>query len=231
MKVTAILTAAGKGARFSGKNATSGSLPKQFLNLRGKPVILYPLLAFQKSNLIDEILVSADKVYFDLIHNIALKSGIKKLTMLVEGGKTRFHSVKNAFNQINCKANDLILIHDAVRPNISSEMIKHIIKESIKSGEVIPAVRISETVKLVKNRIVTGTVDRKNLWTVQTPQVFRYKILKKAYERAGSKIDFTDEAALVENAGLKVKITEGARNNIKITTPDEIMMLKKIMMI
>jgi 2-C-methyl-D-erythritol 4-phosphate cytidylyltransferase len=226
MKTFAIITAAGSGSRFlTGKK----SIPKQYVRLNGKPVILYSLQAFQKIKLIDEILVSANRRYFDLIHSLAVKNKITKLTTLVEGGKTRFMSVKNAFLQTRGKPGDLVLIHDAARPNINKKLIEMLLTNALKYGEVIPGVKISETVKKESKGIIKGTVDRSNLWTVQTPQVFRYKILKKSYRKAGRKIDFTDEAALVENAGYRVRIIEGEKDNIKITSRDEIIMLKKIM--
>ncbi len=236
MKVTAILTAAGSGSRFfrsarlwNGQAASKKQLPKQFLKLKGKPVILYSLRAFQKCRLINEIFVTAENSYFDLIHKIAFKNRITKLTTLVEGGKTRYDSVRNAFKQIEGKPDDLILIHDAARPNINVKAIGKLVNTAVKYGEVIPGTKISETVKKEKKSTVTETIDRSNLWTVQTPQVFRYKILKKAYERAGRKNNFTDEASLVENAGFKVRIIEGSRDNIKITAPEDIKLLKKLM--
>jgi len=229
MKATAILTAAGSGSRFYRTASSNKQLPKQFLKLKGKPVILYSLLAFQKSALVQEILVSADSVYFDLIHRIAFKNKITKLTMLVEGGKSRFESVRNAFRQIQGKPNNLVLIHDAARPNINVKTIGKLVNSAVKYDEVIPGVRISETVKRERKGVITETIDRSNLWTVQTPQVFRYKVLKKAYGKAGRKNNFTDEAALVENAGFKVRIIEGSRDNIKITAPEDLKLLKKLM--
>jgi len=226
MKTFAIITAAGSGSRFSsGKK----SIPKQYAKLNGKPVILYSLQAFQKNRLIDEILVSASRRHFDFIHSLAVRYKITKLTALVEGGKTRFVSVKNAFLQVSGKPGDLVLIHDAARPNIKKKLIAILLTNALKYGEVIPGTKISETVKKESKGIIKRTVDRNNLWTVQTPQVFRFKILKKSYEKAGRKIDFTDEAALVENAGYSVRIIEGEKDNIKITTLDEINLLKKIM--
>jgi 2-C-methyl-D-erythritol 4-phosphate cytidylyltransferase len=226
-KVYAILTAAGVGERF--KKLSKDSNPKQFLNLLGKPVILHSLLALEKSKLIDEIIISSNKKYFDMLHSLAQKYKIKKLSQLTEGGKTRFESVKNAFKQINGAKDDLVLIHDAVRPNISTVLVDKIIANAKKHGEVIIGTRVIETVKRDKNSYVKKTIDRSNLWTVQTPQVFRYKILKNAYKKARRKKDFTDESSLVENAGYRVMISEGSTDNIKITSPRDITLLKKLM--
>jgi len=225
-KVTVIVTAAGSGSRFaSGK----GSMPKQFLKLNGMPVILYSLLAFQRSAAVTEIIISADKKYFALLHELAVKNKISKLTSLVEGGKTRFESVKNAFLQVNSAPNDLVLIHDAARPNISAKMVNNLVKEGAKHGEVIPACPVSETIKLAKGNIVSRTVDRSSLWLVQTPQAFRYRILESSYKKAGRRKTFTDESSLVESCGFKVRVLESSKENIKITTKEDITLLKKLM--
>jgi 2-C-methyl-D-erythritol 4-phosphate cytidylyltransferase len=234
MKVFAIITAAGSGSRFStakvsGKHKSITLPPKQFVSLKGKPVILYSLLAFQKSRLIDEIYVPSIPKYFDFIHNLSVKNRISKLTALVEGGKTRFESVRNAFFQIDGKPNDLVIIHDAARPNIDIKMIKTLINTAQKYGEVIPGIKINETVKKQKKGVITGTIDRNNLWLIQTPQAFRYKILKKAYEKAGRRNNFTDESSVVENSGFKVRIIEGNKYNTKITCPEDLKVLKKLL--
>jgi 2-C-methyl-D-erythritol 4-phosphate cytidylyltransferase len=229
MKVSVIITAAGKGSRFSGSHSSRKELPKQFTKLKGKPVILYSLNAFQKTRLVDEIFVSSNPEYFDFIHSLAVKHKISKLTTLVEGGKTRFESIRNTFMQIEGKPNDIVLIHDAVRPNIERSFVESLIKYAGKFGSAVPGLSISETVKKEKNGFVVETINRSNLWTIQTPQAFKYKVLKKAYRKAGRKKDFTDEAALVENAGFKVRIVDGHRGNVKITTSEDIKFLKKIM--
>lgn len=221
-----IVTSGGKGLRF--KKGKTGK-PKQYLMLKGKPVILHSLKVFQKIPEVKGIYISADSEYFSFLHTLSSKHKITKLKALVEGGKTRFESVRNAFNQVNCRLNDTILIHDAARPNISAVDIKSLLKDVRKYSEVIPAVKISDTVKKTDGKLITETIPRDNLWLVQTPQAFRYDVLSRAYIVAGSEASFTDEAALVESAGFKVYISEGNRNNIKITTEEDIKLLKKIM--
>lgn len=224
-KVIAVITAGGTGTRFA-KNMKAGK-PKQFINLLGKPVIIYSMLAFQKCKQVEDIIISAESDYFDYIHTLASKYRITKLKGLVEGGKTRFDSVKNAFKSIEGSAeNDIVLIHDAARPNISPLLVSRLIEEN---SEVITGCRITETVKRDKKGYVTETVNRENLWSVQTPQAFRYGVLGKSYVKCGKRNDFTDEASMVEFAGYKVRILENSRENIKITTPDDLMFLKKIM--
>lgn len=227
-KIFAIITAAGSGSRFNKFSGTK--LPKQFLNLSGKPVILYSLIAFQKCRNVDEIIISAKREYFDLIYKLAFKNKITKLTRLAEGGKTRFESVKNAFMQIEVSGgNDLVIIHDAARPNINSKLVDSVLIQAYKYGEVIVGTKVSETVKRDKKGYVNQTVDRENLWTVQTPQVFRHKVLERAYKKCRRINDFTDESSLVEYVGYRVKIIEGPTDNIKITSPQDLTLLKKLL--
>lgn len=225
-KVTVILTAAGSGRRFA--KGGKKSKPKQFQFLAGKPVILHSMLVLQKCRDIDEIIISADKNYFELIHSLAVRNRITKLQALVEGGKTRFESVRNAFNQIQGSKKDIVLIHDAARPNINCSFVTSIVAAVKKAGNVIPACGVSETIKRAKGGVVKETLKRVDLWLVQTPQAFMHADLETSYRKAGRKKDFTDEASLVESAGYKVNIIPGLRNNIKITTPEDLLLLKKI---
>jgi 2-C-methyl-D-erythritol 4-phosphate cytidylyltransferase len=229
MRVHAILTAAGSGSRYNRHTLHKNNVPKQFLKLNGKAVLLYSLITLQKSKLIDEIIVTSDSKYFGLIHALAVKNHISKLSALVEGGKTRFISVRNAFKQIIADKNDLIIIHDAVRPALNNKMINEIINEAIKYGEVIYGIRVSDTIKLVNKNIIKVTLNRDNLRAIQTPQVFRYKTLVNSYNRSLKKNDHTDESSIVESAGYRVRILEGSPKNIKITTPDDFKLLKQIL--
>src|SRR4030095_14192016 len=104
-----------------------------------------------------------------------------------------------------------------------------LIREAFSSREVIPGVKVAETLKRSKKGYISGSVGRDDLWAIQTPQIFRYKVLKEAYKKCGRKKDFTDESSLAEYAGYKVTIKEGSAYNIKITTPDEMRILKKLM--
>jgi 2-C-methyl-D-erythritol 4-phosphate cytidylyltransferase len=224
----AILTAAGRGERFK-KSTLRKSIPKQFLKLNQKPVIYYSLIALEKCKFIDEIFVTCSNEYIDLIDEIAFKNNISKLTMFIEGGKTRFESVKNAFNQISANDNDFVLIHDAVRPNITASLIDELF-DNIGSNDdgIVTGNKITDTVKRVKNDYINETIDRTELWTVQTPQVFKYSVLKASYKKPGRKKDFTDESAMVEAAGYKVRMYEGLRENIKITVPKDIELINKL---
>ena len=137
--------------------------------------------------------------------------------------------MRNAFEQVNCDVDDIILIHDAARPNVTKEDIGSLIRASQKYGEVILGVRVSDTVKRTSGNLIKETVDRNDLWLVQTPQAFRYDVLSRSYIIAGSKTDFTDEASLAEFAGYEVRVIEGSRFNSKITSVEDMKALKKIM--
>ena len=190
---------------------------------------MYSLLKFQKIKEVKSIIVSVESKYFNYIHSLADKYKIKKLKTLVEGGSTRFDSVRNAFNELNCQPDDIVMIHDAARPNISSGDLKMLRDISFKEGEVILGSKVSETVKRTIKDIVSETISREDMWLIQTPQAFRYNILSKAYILAGKKKDFTDESSLVEYAGFNVRVSEGSRSNIKITTSEDLKTLKKLM--
>ena len=149
--------------------------------------------------------------------------------MIVEGGKTRFDSVKNAFSQIQAGDNDLVLIHDAARPNINSQMISSIIKFSLINGNTIFGSKVTDTIKKEKHRKVFKTIERNYLWAVQTPQVFKFNDLKKAYLKNKKGNIHTDESSMLESAGFKVNLFEGPKTNFKITTRDDLKFLEKIM--
>lgn len=227
MSVYAIITAGGSGKRFNKLSRTK--TPKQFIELNGMPVIVHSLLTCQKSWLIDSILISSDKAHFEKLHSLAVKYNISKLTHLVEGGKTRFISVKNAFNAIGGKGKDIVLIHDAVRPNIDALFIKNLVAKTHLFKCVIPALPVSETLKKSIKGFIEQTVDRRNLHTIQTPQCFYYSILTNAYRKFPHDLGFTDESGMVEKAGYKVKIVPGKAGNVKITVPEDLAFLKKIM--
>lgn len=223
-KVYAILAAGGSGRRFSTRKHV---LPKQFLKLHNKPIILYSLVVLQKCEEVNYIIVCADKKYFSMINKFASDNKITKFEGLAEGGKTRFESVKNAFRKINGNKNDFVLIHDAVRPFITVPEVTKIILEAKKEDAVTFGVKVNETVKKAANDFISRSVKRDNLWLIQTPQVFRYDVLLSAYKRNRKKY-YTDESSLIESEGYKVKLLEGSKENIKITTKEDFKLAKRI---
>jgi 2-C-methyl-D-erythritol 4-phosphate cytidylyltransferase len=218
-----IIPASGSGIRFT------SNTPKQFIKIEGKELIAHTLERFNAVQKVDSIIISTQKKFFDKIIKIVFEKNIVKVTKIVEGGERRMDSVYNALMNLNCKKNDFIIIHDAVRPYVSKNLIERLIKETKKSNSVIPGMLISDTVKRTdKKLIVKNTIPRENLYRVQTPQVFRYDILVKSFEKAYRENYMgTDEAAIVENAGYKIKLIEGETENIKITVKEDLKSLKK----
>lgn len=213
MKVKVIIPASGSGERFGGK------IPKQFLKLGGKEILISCLEKFNGIKIIDEIIIATKPEYFLKITELIQRYKLKKVTKITEGGERRQDSVYNALVSLECGKNDIILIHDAVRPFIGKKKILEIIKSATVHKCVIPGLPVSETVKRTdRNNNVTDTIDRSRLWTIQTPQAFRYDILKRSFEKANEEsFTGTDESAIVENAGYKVRVIEGEKTNIKIT--------------
>ncbi len=217
MEYFVIIPASGSGTRFRGK------IPKQFVRFEGKELIVLTLEKFNSIGKINSILISTQKKFFGKIIRLVLEKKMNKVTKIVEGGKRRMDSVYNALMNINCRKNDFIIIHDAVRPFVSKSLIERLIKETKKFNAVIPGTPINDTVKRTsKKLIVRNTIPRENLFSIQTPQAFRYDILVKSFEKAyRENFTGTDEAAIVENAGYKIKLIEGDSVNIKVTTRED----------
>lgn len=213
-----IIPASGSGNRFGLKT------PKQFYKIDGKEIIVHTLNRFNSFKEIKSIFISTKKEYIGKIINLAVKHKIKKVKKILTGGKLRQDSVYNALININAVKGDRVIVHDAVRPFLSSSLLKRLIKESVRYVCVIPALRLNDTVKMTDGKnIVVSTVPRENLWSVQTPQIFEYSKLVNAFKLANKKkFVGTDEAALMEHAGYRVKIIEGEKANIKITTRKDI---------
>jgi len=213
-----IIPASGTGNRFGLKT------PKQFYKTRGKEIIVHTLSRFNSVKDIKSIFISAKKEYVKRIYLLAARNKLHKVRNVVIGGKLRQDSVYNALMSIDAVKGDRIIIHDAVRPYFSAKLLKRLMQESLKYDCVIPALQITDTIKLTddKNNVVC-TIPRKNLWSVQTPQIFEYSKLVNAFALAKQeKFIGTDEASLMEFAGYKVRIVEGEKANIKITTRKDI---------
>ena len=219
MFVSAIIPAAGSGIRMGGK------IEKQFLELADKPIIAHTLLRFQKTDLINDIylVVPPEKVEYCKTA-IVKKYKISKAVEVIEGGKERQDSVYNGLVRVNPKT-DIIVVHDGVRPFVTEDIIKESIAEADKHGAVIVAIPEKDTVKEVSEGLIVNTLNRKLLWRIQTPQVFKRDILEKAFKKAIDEGYYgTDESSLVERAGYPVRIVKGSDFNIKITTHEELIL-------
>ncbi len=219
MNVSAIIPAAGSGIRIGGK------VQKQFLELADKPIIAHTLLKFQKTDLINDIylVVPPDKVGYCKTE-IVEKYKISKAVEVIAGGKERQDSVYNGLSKVNPKA-DIIVVHDGVRPFITEKIIEESILKADKYGAVIVAIPEKDTVKEVYDGLIVTTLNRKLLWRIQTPQTFKRDILEEAFKKAiTEKYYGTDESSIVERTGYPVRIVNGSDFNIKITTPEELIL-------
>jgi 2-C-methyl-D-erythritol 4-phosphate cytidylyltransferase len=203
-----------------------GSLKKQFQNLIGKPVLSYSIESFESSPLIEEIILVVPEDFISFCNKeIVAKFGFKKVTKVIPGGKERRDSVERGFNSLLDEI-DIVLIHDGVRPFLTIGMIEEVIKEASKAGGAIIALPVKDTIKKSSSgNYIERTVSRESLWLAQTPQAFRYDVLKRAYEGTREN-DFavTDESSLVERLGVQVKLVEGSEFNIKITTEEDLLL-------
>lgn len=218
MKFFVIIPASGSGVRYGGK------LPKQFIRIDGKEIIVYTLQKFNSLKSIESIVIATQRKYFTKLEKLVKENKFQKVCNIVEGGKTRHDSVLNGLKSLCPDKNDFIIVHDAVRPFITVKKIRELMKEVKDCNAVILGLRINDTTKAVsKNNIIRKTIPRENLWIVQTPQLFRYDILKNAFKKADEKkFKGTDESSIVEYGGYKVKIIEGEKTNVKITTKEDI---------
>ena len=216
MSVCAVVPAGGTGTRMG------GTVPKQFLELNGKPILYYTLKTLQDCGIISElILVVPEKEYDNACTDWLGKPEI--VTKVVVGGEKRQDSVYNGFCELSPQT-EIVLVHDGVRPFLSHQMIQESVDAAREYGAAITAIPVNDTIKRVDDSgLVSQTVDREGLWRVQTPQVFRYELLQEAFKKANSeKFYGTDEGTLIEHLGKPVKVVEGSEQNIKITRPEDL---------
>lgn len=223
MKVAAIVAAAGKGERLKSK------VHKPFVALGKDPILLHTLRALDNSNLIGEIIVVAHQADLPKARLLLKKAKLKKFKDIVAGGKRRMDSIRNGLAAIN-EDTDYVIIHDGCRPFIDNKMISSVLDAAEIFGAAIAGVPVKPTIKEIeKGNFVAATLKREALVDVQTPQAFRKDILLRAYDRAFAEgADATDDAALVERLGIKVKVVGGSYRNIKITTPEDLKYAKML---
>ena len=228
MHVTAIVLAAGRGRRLKSR------IPKPLVEINSKPIIIYSLGVFSKHPLVTDIVVAANARNLKGIFNLIIKYKISKILRVVKGGRRRQDSVRNALKAVD-RCTDLVMIHDGARPFIDKKLVSSLIREAKKNGAAIAGVPVKATIKSVRCQVsgvrskpmVEKTLNRQNLWEIQTPQVFKKDVIVKAYKRFGN-IDATDDAMLVEKLGAKVSVVFGSYRNIKITTPEDLTLAEAI---
>jgi 2-C-methyl-D-erythritol 4-phosphate cytidylyltransferase len=217
-KVFVIVPAAGAGKRIG------GSVKKQFLLLRDKPIIAHTLQRFEHCSDVDEIAVVVPEQQIAEMESIVSRYRLHKVSLVTVGGERRQDSVYNALRRLTINPSDIVLVHDGVRPFIESKRISHVIRACKDHDAAVLAVQPKDTIRRSRGgEFFDQTLDRNALWLVQTPQGFKGSLLMKAFKKArGEKFYGTDEAILVERVGVKAKIVEGSYDNIKITTQEDI---------
>jgi 2-C-methyl-D-erythritol 4-phosphate cytidylyltransferase len=223
MKTKAIIVAAGKGERIG------GNIPKQFIEIKKKPVLAYTVEKFEKCEMVNEIVLIVPEDYMSFCsYNVIDVYDFRKVKRILSGGKERQDSVYKGLSALS-ENTDIVVIHDGVRPFISTQKIRESIELCEKEKAVILALAVNETVKRVENEYVVTTLNREKLWLAQTPQVFEYRLILDAYKKAiEDGFISTDDSSLVERLGFKVKVIEGEYENIKITTGEDLVLAERM---
>lgn len=218
----AIIVAGGKGERMG------QHIPKQFLELAGKPILMHTIEKFYNTFPQLKIILALPENQFDFWEELCYKYGFTNIPhQIVAGGKTRFDSVKNALALV--KENGIVAIHDGVRPLVSTSTLYNCFKQAEQSGAAVPVVDVVDSLRLVSKQDETSkAVSRSCYKSVQTPQCFKTEIILKAYEQDFDET-FTDDASVVEKLGYKIDLVEGNIENIKITSPFDIALAEVLM--
>lgn len=219
MKKYAVLVAGGSGSRMK------SDVPKQFMLLKNKPLLVYTIESFLKAEAEINIILVLPELHLQTGQEIISRFFKENKIIITSGGATRFHSVKNGLMQIH--EDGIVLVHDAVRSLVSVDLIQRSLNEVLKKKVIIPAITSKDSVRLIdgdKNK----SISRDKVMLVQTPQTFYSADLKKAFE-VEYKDYFTDEASVMEAAGFQIHIITGDENNIKITHPIDLIIAEKIL--
>lgn len=212
----AIIAAAGSGTRLD------ANIPKQFIEISGKPLVVHTLDRFDTCPAVDEIFLVLPAEQSDEWSAVIRSFEIKKLREIVTGGSTRAESVRKGLEALDARDEDIIIVHDGARPLVSISEITKTIETAQQTGAACLVAKINDTVKEIDGDTITATIDRTKLRRALTPQAFRYHILEKAFGHGDLGEEVTDESYLVERMGYDVEIVEGNARNIKITHPEDV---------
>lgn len=219
MRYGVIIVAGGQGLRMG------NALPKQFIPIHGKPVLMHTLELFHRWNAAAALIVALPESHQDYWKMLVRELNCEIPHQVVNGGETRFHSVRNGLMQLtDC---ELVGVHDGVRPLVSCEVIDNCFRKAAETGAVIPVIPLTETIRK-RDGAYSCSVDRTGYVSVQTPQVFRYDWLAEAY-RQDYIPAFTDDASVVENKGKTIHLVDGNAENIKITNPVDLIIAGKLL--
>jgi 2-C-methyl-D-erythritol 4-phosphate cytidylyltransferase len=225
MRTLAIVLAGGAGKRMG------SSTNKQFLLLDNRPIIVHALQVFEECKPVDGVYLVVNQKDLPVIQEEILETyKFSKILKLVIGGRLRQDSVRNGLEAIEDPC-DIVIIHDAARPFVSPAFVEKSIFLMEMFDAIIPAIPVRDTIKVIsKEGFVQKTLERDSLWQIQTPQTFKYQLIMKAYrEGMAKKLYGTDDAAFIEYLGKKVKVIEGSPYNLKITTPEDLVIAKGIL--
>lgn len=220
MEMSVVIAAGGKGTRMGAE------VNKVFLKLGGKEIIAHTIEAFEKNPLVKNIIVVTGKDDIERCKELIKEYGFKKVTEIAEGGKTRRASVANGLKYAEC---EFTAVQDAARALVTDKVINDTASEAEKYGAAAPGILCKDTIKIADNDgFIASTPDRSNMYMIQTPQIFRTELLKKAHKQS-YELEATDDCMLVENTGHKVKIADGSYENIKLTTPEDMLIGEMIL--
>ena len=225
LRTVALVPAAGRGLRMG------GHVPKQFLSLGGHPILIQSLRMLQTSPIIQEIILAVPEAELQYCLDHILSPGeFGKVTKVVPGGAQRQDSVRHALAEVG-EETDIVLVHDAVRPFLTLDMIRNVVQAAAEHGAAIVALPMRDTVKYVRaDGVIEKTVDRRPLWLAQTPQAFRRTWLEEGHRKAlQNGTQATDDSDLVEQIGKPVVVVEGSGENIKVTRPEDLVIGEAIL--
>ncbi len=225
MKTSVIIAAGGKGERFG------SDIPKQFVELKGKPIIVRTIELFDDIKEIDSIVISVHSEWFSFTKELIAKFNLTKVKDVVVGGKERQDSIYNALHSKAIEDAEIVIIHDAIRPFLSKALIEKILDATEENGAVVLGITPKDPVKEINNKNqILRTLQRGKLSITQTPQSFWKEIIIEAYNKARD-VNYigSDSSQLVEFLGYKVTVIEGEDNNIKVTTPFDLKIAELIL--
>ncbi len=219
IKKFAVLVAGGKGMRMG------SALPKQFLPLKGKPVLAHSVIAFMNAfpDIQIIIVLPADQLSYAQMILSALPDPIEAI--IVSGGETRFHSVQNGLKAID--GNGIVFVHDGARPMITADLIRRCYAEALTNGSAIPAIPVTDSMRILDGN-TSKPLNRDHMRVIQTPQTFRTELIIAAFQQPYTDA-FTDESTVVEAAGTSVSLVAGEKSNIKVTTPEDMIIAEALM--
>ena len=221
-KCAAVIVAAGSAERMKGTD-------KIMADLGGEPLIASTIRAFEQCEDVFQIVVVTRPELCEQISLLCVEKHFFKVTKVCKGGETRALSVQLGLDQVS-KKYDLVAIHDGARPLVSVRVIHDAIRKAAKFGAAAPVVPVKDTLKVVRGGMIESTPDRSTLYAVQTPQVFDRKLYTAALEQAiGLSKTFTDDCSVAEDYGVKIIVTQGSEENLKVTTPEDLVLVRALL--